>query len=138
MSVEKWLVAGGCWSTFARVACTSLHRSRYDIYRVLGHSQRSESCHRNALVTQALSCGVTASAFSLGMATSAVAKIEAKADEKSSLTLQRNPTLLSILDAVQTMRALNAKGEIPPGILAAAKGLLTLRTDKASATLLLR
>ena len=48
------------------------------------------------------------------------------------LSLKKNPLLVSILDACNTLKLLIEKGSITPDIISQAKGLLIMRTDKAS------
>lgn len=50
------------------------------------------------------------------------------------LDYKKNPLLISILDAVDTLRALQGRSELPTGVLSNAKGLLTMYTTKVSSS----
>lgn len=53
-----------------------------------------------------------------------------KAPPKNMLDVHKNPLFISILDAVDTLRTMAAKAEIPVEYLINAKGILTMKTDK--------
>lgn len=73
------------------------------------------------------------------MASSAVegdidAALGIKAPPRAMLDVHKNPLLISILDAVDTLKTMGEKGTIPPLYLQNAKGILAMKTDKVSKT----
>lgn len=50
--------------------------------------------------------------------------------ERGGLSLRKNPLLVSIIDGVETLKALLEKGQLKPEDVAGAKALITMRTDK--------
>ncbi len=48
----------------------------------------------------------------------------------SALDTKRNPLLISILDAVDTLKNMEAQGKLPHDAITNAKGLLTMLTNK--------
>lgn len=49
---------------------------------------------------------------------------------KNILDVHKNPLLISILDAVDTLKAMEEKKQLPFAYIQNAKGLLTMKTDK--------
>lgn len=62
--------------------------------------------------------------------------LELGRDEKDlqagGLSLKKNPLLVSIIDGCETLKALNAKKQITGELVAAAKAIILMRTDKVS------
>ena len=60
--------------------------------------------------------------------------LELGKDEKElaqgGLSLRKNPLLVTILDGCETLKALTTKNQITPDLVAGAKGLVLMRTDK--------
>lgn len=50
--------------------------------------------------------------------------------QQGGLSLKKNPLLVSIIDGCETLKALVAKNQITPDVIASAKGLILMRTDK--------
>ena len=48
----------------------------------------------------------------------------------NALDAKRNPLLISILDAVETLKQMTTQGKLPPDAIAQAQGLLTMNTSK--------
>lgn len=53
--------------------------------------------------------------------------------QNGGLSLKRNPLVVSILDGCETLKALVCKNKITAEQIAAAKGLILMRTDKVRA-----
>jgi hypothetical protein len=49
---------------------------------------------------------------------------------RPKLDVHKNPLFISILDAVDTLKTMEANGDIPAVYLQNAKGLLVMKTDK--------
>jgi len=50
--------------------------------------------------------------------------------QNGGLSLKRNPLVVSIIDGCETLKSLISKSKITPDLIAAAKGLILMRTDK--------
>jgi hypothetical protein len=50
----------------------------------------------------------------------------------NALDAKRNPLLISILDAVDTLKQMTTSGKLPPDAIAQAQGLLTMNTSKVT------
>lgn len=49
-----------------------------------------------------------------------------------ALDIKKNPLLHSILTSVETLKLMNTQGKLPPEAITLSKGLLFMKTDKAS------
>ena len=60
--------------------------------------------------------------------------LELGKDEKElaqgGLSLRKNPLLVTILDGCETLKALVAKNQVTAELVAGAKGIILMRTDK--------
>lgn len=56
-----------------------------------------------------------------------------KSTRVNALDAKRNPLLISILDAVETLKSMTASGKLPRDEVARSKGLLTMMTNKVCA-----
>jgi hypothetical protein len=52
--------------------------------------------------------------------------------QNGGLSLKRNPLVVSIIDGCETLKNLSVKNHITADMIAAAKGLILMRTDKVS------
>lgn len=53
----------------------------------------------------------------------------------NALDAKKNPLLISILDAVETLKQMTAQGKLPADAVTNAKGLLTMMTNKVRGVL---
>jgi hypothetical protein len=64
----------------------------------------------------------------------AFASLELGRDEKEleqgGLSLKKNPIVVSIIDGCNTLKGLVEKKQLTPELVASAKGIILLRTDK--------
>ncbi len=62
-----------------------------------------------------------------------ITELGVKQAPRKMLDVHKNPLLISILDGVDTLKAMHEKSVIPPLYLRESKGLLIMKTDKVGA-----